>query len=559
MGRISRVGPTADREPFVPAREDPAESPETLVVRFETALRDRIGAARFQMWFRTRTTFRAARGGVAVLFPDDAFRNWMEERFGDVLREAAVATLGGAAAVTFEVRPERFNDDGPLPEPKAAPSPKPTEPKVELVPKPRPTLFGDELSPPAKPPRARNAKAPKAKAVEPEPAPAIVTHKPASKRKKAAPASAPAPILAATPAPASTQAPSGPAPRIARRWKSLSEFVVGPCNRFAHGSVLGILEGAPDAPNPLVIHGPVGTGKTHLLEALYAGWRGARPNEKPLYVTAEEFTTRFVQASRFERHEPFRRQFRDAGALLLDDLHFLASKPGTQKEFLHTLDALVADGRQVAVTMDCHPRFSDDLLPELTDRLVGGSVWGLLPPDDDTRLGVLRAKATGGTPAIPDAVLKLVANGLRGNVRELEGAVNTLRHYARVTGRPVDAALAREALGELLRHSVRGVSVAAVDAAVVAALGLPSGALQSKARSWAVTNPRAIAVYLCRKHTAATYGEIAKHFAVKTHSTAVAAEKRVNGWLAKNTEVPVGDRRWPVKELLARVERELMK
>lgn len=550
----------------MPAREDPADTPDTLVVRFETALRERIGVARFQMWFRTRTAFRAARGGVAVLFPDDAFRNWMEERFGDALRDAAVAVFGGGTAVTFEVRPERFNDDGPLPEPAQPPKP---EPKIEPIPKPRPTLFGDELPPPAKPPRARKAKAPKAVAaepMEPDPAPVAVTPRPTAKRKKAA---ASAPVAASIPAPATAQAPaatpalaqpqSGPAPRTARRWKSLAEFVVGPCNRFAHGSVLGILEGAPDAPNPLVIHGPVGTGKTHLLEALYAGWRGARPNEKPLYVTAEEFTTRFVQASRFEKHEQFRRQFRDAGALLLDDLHFLASKPGTQKEFLHTLDALVADGRQVAVTMDCHPRFSDDLLPELTDRLVGGSVWGLLPPDDDTRLGVLRAKAVGGTPAIPDAVLKLVANGLRGNVRELEGAVNTLRHYARVTGRPVDASLAREALGELLRHSVRGVSVAAVDAAVVAALGLPSGALQSKARSWAVTNPRAIAVYLCRKHTAATYGEIAKHFAVKTHSTAVAAEKRVNGWLASNAEVPVGDRRWPVKELLARVERELMK
>ena len=123
----------------------------------------------------------------------------------------------------------------------------------------------------------------------------------------------------------------------------------------------------------------------------------------------------------------------------------------------------------------------------------------------------------------------------------------------------MDAPLAREALGELLRHSVRGVTVANVDAAVVAVLGLPGGALQSKARSWAVTHPRAIAVYLCRKHTAATYGEIAKHFAVKTHSTAVAAEKRVNGWLAAGTELAVGDRRWPVRELLDRVERELGK
>ncbi len=507
----------------MPARNVDAKPSDTPIARLETAVRERIGAARYQMWFRSRTAFAATRGGVTVHVPDDAFRDWLEDRFGEAVREAAAAVLGGTPAVRFEVSPERFGEDGPV-------VPKPPEPKApevkrtagpDKLPKSRETLFGPELPPPPKPARGRKAK-----------------------------------VVEATPVPAPTPAPAA---RNGRRWRTLSEFVVGPCNRLAHASVASILEQGDDAPNPLVIHGPVGTGKTHLLESLYAGLRAGRNGDKPLYVTAEEFTTRFVQASRFEKHESFRRQFRDAAALLLDDLHFLASKPGTQREFLHTLDALVADGRQVVVTMDCHPRLSDDLLPELTDRLLGGGVWGLLPPDDDTRLAVLRAKATQGTPVIPDAVLKVVAKGLRGNVRELEGAVNTLRHYARVTGRPVDAPLAREALGELLRHSVRGVTVANVDAAVVAVLGLPGGALQSKARSWAVTHPRAIAVYLCRKHTAATYGEIAKHFAVKTHSTAVAAEKRVNGWLAAGTELAVGDRRWPVRELLERVERELMK
>jgi chromosomal replication initiator protein len=156
-------------------------------------------------------------------------------------------------------------------------------------------------------------------------------------------------------------------------------------------------------------------------------------------------------------------------------------------------------------------------------------------------------------------VLKLVAKGLRGNVRELEGAVNSIRHYARVTGRPIDAALAREALGEVLRHSVRGVSLADVDAAVVAALDLPTQALQSKARSWAVTHPRAVAVYLCRKHTAATYGEISKHFGAKTHSTAVAAEKKVRALLDASSSIAIGDRDWPVKELIDRIERELQR
>jgi chromosomal replication initiator protein len=319
-----------------------------------------------------------------------------------------------------------------------------------------------------------------------------------------------------------------------------------------------VVEEPGDGANPLVIHGPVGTGKTHLLEGIFAGLK-RQGDQRPCYVTAEEFTTRFVAASQHGKMAGFRRQFRECSALLLDDLHFLATKKATQAEFLHTFDALVADGRQVVVTTDCHPRLADDLMPELVDRLLGGATWGLLPPDPETRLAILRKKATGATPPVPDAVLKTLATSLRGNVRELEGAVNSVRHYAKVTGRPVDQAAAKEALGDLLRHAVRVVTVADVDAAVCAVLRLASGTLQSKSRAWAVTHPRMLAIYLCRKHTAATYGEISKHFGAKTHSTAVAAEKKVRAWLEKGARVAIGDRDWDAKELADRVERELQR
>jgi chromosomal replication initiator protein len=346
--------------------------------------------------------------------------------------------------------------------------------------------------------------------------------------------------------------------RTGRRWKSLTDFVTGQCNRVAHASAISVVEEPGQCANPLVIHGPVGTGKTHLLEGIFLGLK-KQSDHRPCYVTAEEFTTRFVQSSRMGKMSAFRRQFRECSALLLDDLHFLAKRTATQEEFLHTFDALVSDGRQVVVTTDCHPRLADELMPELVDRLLGGAVWSLLPPDPETRLEILRKKSGGASPTIPDAVLKSLAASLRGNVRELEGAVNSVRHYAKVTGRPADMNTAREALGDLLRHAVRVVTVADVDAAVCATLRLASGTLQSKARSWAVSHPRMIAIYLCRKHTAATYGEISKHFGAKTHSTAVAAEKKVRSWLEKEMSVAIGDRDWPVKELLDRIERELQR
>lgn len=348
------------------------------------------------------------------------------------------------------------------------------------------------------------------------------------------------------------------AAKTGRRWKLLHEFVVGSCNRVAHASALSVIEDPGEGANPLVIHGPVGTGKTHLLEGIFAGLK-RQSDQRPCYTTAEEFTTKFVAASQHGKMSAFRRQFRECSTLLLDDLHFLATKKATQAEFLHTFDALVADGRQVVVTTDCHPRLADELMPELVDRLLGGAVWSLQPPDPETRLEILRKKATGANPMVPDSVLKLLASSLRGNVRELEGAVNSVKHYAKVTGKPVDQAGVREALGDLLRHAVRVVSVVDVDAAVCSVLRLGSGTLQSKSRAWAVTHPRMIAIYLCRKHTAATYGEISKHFGAKTHSTAVAAEKKVRAWIEKDASVTIGDRSWRAKELLDRIERDLQR
>jgi chromosomal replication initiator protein len=452
------------------------------------------------MWFGSNVRVVPAGRQTVLAVASESFRGWLEDTFGKEVREAAAEA--GDGGVRFVVDAELFSE--PTASSAKLELPKP-ESKPEF-PKTTRTLFGEEPVPPPSP-RAR----------KPKP-----TTDPAN----------------------------------SRRWKSLAEFVVGACNRVAHASALSVVDEPGDAANPLVLHGPVGTGKTHLLEGIYAGIRKKWPDLRPVYVTAEEFTTRFVQACRFDKQGQFRRQMRDCSALLIDDLQFLATKPASQKEFIQTLDSLVSDGKQVVVTADCHPKLAEELMPELVDRLLGGAVWPLQPPDDETRLEILRKKATGGQ-SIPDTVLKYLARNLKGNVRELEGAVNSVRHFAKVTGRPVDQGLAREAVGDLLRHTVRTISVADIDDAVCAVVGLNRGTLQSKARSWAVSHPRMIAMFLCRKHTAATYGEVAKHFGVKNHSTAVAAEKKVRGWLAKNDKLRLGDREWATKDLIDRIEREL--
>jgi chromosomal replication initiator protein len=370
----------------------------------------------------------------------------------------------------------------------------------------------------------------------------------------------PPPRPARKPAVEPAPEPAASTVRRVRRWRRLADFVVGPCNRVAHAAALSVVESPGEAANPLVLYGPVGTGKTHLLEGIWSGLRKAHPDWKVTYITSEDFTNRFVQAMRFDKQAGFRKQFREADVLLIDDIHFLATKKATREEFLHTLDALLSDGRQLVLTCDCHPRLADDFGPELVDRLLGGAVWSLAPPDADTRLAILRAKARGADNSlIPDEVLVFLASQLRGNVRELEGAVHSVRHYSRVTGRPIDVPLVREALADLLRHAVRIVQVEDVDRVVCALLHLSPGSLQGKSRAWAVSHPRMVAMYLSRKHTALSYSDIGRHFGGRNHSTVVAAEKKTRQWLEANAELTLGERRIRVRELVERAERDLLR
>ena len=470
---------------------------------FSQALRERIGVDRHGLWFEKKSTFAFNDDVLLVGVPNRHILEWLSKQFRDPIRAVAADLLNRPVEVRFQIDPRLFQAARAHQEAAKA-SPKPAA-KTSMT-----SLF-EHLEPAAK---DRNA-------------------------------------------------------RPKRRWRRLNDFVVGPCNRVAFAAAQSIVEEPGQGPNPLVLHGPVGIGKTHLLEGVFAGLKRRNPELKIIFVSAEDFTNRFVSAMRFGKQSAFRKQFRSCDVLLLDDLHFLAKKRATQEEFLHTFNALLDDGRQVAVSCDCHPRLNDEFMPELLDRLLGGAIWGLLPPDADTRLAFLRSQlsrecqrphengACGHRTSIPEEVLRFVAEQLRGNMRELEGALYSIRHFSRVTNRQIDLALAREALGELLRHAVRTVRVADVDTAVCGMLELPSGALQSKQRNWSVSHPRMLAIYLCRKHTAASFGEISKHFGGKSHSTTVAAEKKVRDWLSAGGSFATGGREWPVRELIERVERDL--
>lgn len=474
-----------------------------VLLALEQAIAQRVGIPRYKLWFEAKTRFHYSEDSLTVGVPNRHFEDWLQKTFSTEVASAAAEVFGHALVVSFVIDPELFQAARKLQLEVASESPQPIA-----------TQTSSRLDPDA------------------------------GKRTASVP----------------VRAERSPSRNRPRRWRRLGDFVVGPCNRVAYAAAMSVMEEPGRGVNPLVLHGPVGTGKTHLLEGIYGGIRRSQPDWRVTYITSEDFTNRFVQAMRLSKLAQFRKHFRECDVLLVDDLHFLASKRATQEEFLHTFDALIADERQIVLACDCHPRLADDFSPELTDRLLGGAVWSLLPPDLETRLAILKNRSASGKEApISEEVLAFLASQLRGNVRELEGALNNLRHFARVTNNPVSISLAREALADLLRHAIRVVSLPDIDQKICQILRIPQGSLQASGRAWAVSHPRMVAIYLARKHTSGSYSAIGEYFGQRNHSTAVVAEKKVREWIVQRTEIVLGEQRIAVRDLIERVERDLLR
>jgi chromosomal replication initiator protein len=484
-------------------------SQHDVTAALEEHLCQRIGLPRFTLWFENKTKFAWENDLLVIGVSNHFFQEWLQKTFAEDIRAAALAVSGQPIQVRFAIDPELFQ-------------------------------------------AARREQAEHGPAVSLARGSLSEDHGPQEHDQHDLPTLAPRPGTTG-------QGPQSRPRSASRRWHQLDDFVVGPCNRVAHASAVNLIEEPGLGPIPLVLYGPVGTGKTHLLEGIYSGLKKNRTDWHLCYVTAEDFTNRFVQAMRLGKLTGFRKHFRECDTFLLDDLHFLANKPATQEEFLHTLNALLAEERQVVLSCDCHPRLADQFLPELTDRLLGGAVWGLNSPDRDTRLDLLRAKTGKRRIIIAEEVLAYLADQLRGNVRELEGALHSIHHLSRVTGRHIDLALAKEAVGDLLRHTVRVVQLADVERAVCVALGLESGALQSKKRGWAHCHPRMLAMYLARKTTGASYTEIGQRFGGRNHSTTLAAEKKVKKWIDEDSSLMLGERQIRVRDIIDRVTLELLR
>ena len=377
--------------------------------------------------------------------------------------------------------------------------------------------------------------------------------------------SAAAPVifrLPSTPAPANNGDTSAPHPRPAnkmtrRNFASLDEFVVGEGNRLAHAAVSNLL-GQLGRYSPLFLSGPPGCGKTHLLEGVWRHARQTAPSRRTMYLSAEQFTTQFVEALRGSGLPSFRRKYRDVDLLLIDDLQFFAGKPSTLVELQHTVDTLVRGGRQIVFAADRSLGELNKLGSELTARIGGGLVCAIDPADTQTRLGILEQLAATHANPTPRTVLEWLSTQLDGDARQLAGALNRLHATSEALNARIDLPFAQRALADLVRVNRKAVRLTDITNTICDVFGIDEQALQSESKSPSVSHPRMLAMWLARKYTRAALSEIGKHFRRKSHTTVISAEEKVSEWLVsgnKNLLLPEGDCR--LEDVVKRVELQL--
>lgn len=318
---------------------------------------------------------------------------------------------------------------------------------------------------------------------------------------------------------------------------TFDSFVIGQSNRFAHAAALAVSAAPAETFNPLFIYGGVGLGKTHLMHAIGHSVTDNDPASRVRYVSTETFTNDMIASISDRRMADFRARYRNADVLLLDDVQFVAGKEGIQEELFHTFDALHQASKQIVLSSDRPPREIATLEERLRTRFEWGLVSDIQPPDLETRMAILSKKAQDDGLSIPTEVTSYIAQQITSNIRELEGALVRISAYASLVRRPIDFALAKEALRDLFPDSRqdRPITADLIQNTVADYYSLDPVLLRERKRTRAVAFPRQIAMYLCRELTDYSLPKIGEEFGGRDHTTVLHACDKIGKEIAKDT------------------------
>ena len=315
---------------------------------------------------------------------------------------------------------------------------------------------------------------------------------------------------------------------------TFDSFVVGPSNRFAYNAALAVTDKPASAYNPLFIYGPSGLGKTHLLYAIANRIQKKYPDFNIVYISSEQFTNELIIALREHRNVEFRKKYRNADLLLMDDIQFIGGKASTEEEFFHTFNELFEGHKQIVVTSDRPPNEISLLADRLRTRFEGGLICDIIPPDYETRMAIIQNKANSLGMDLPDDICNYIAENITNNVRSLEGTVNIIRAYHELNGMPLDLQNVSRAIKDMYMDSGHNLPTPALIISEVSRYySVEENLLRGRLKSNNIVMPRQIAMYLIRELTHQSYKNIGKEFG-RDHTTVISSLQKVEALIAKN-------------------------
>ena len=308
---------------------------------------------------------------------------------------------------------------------------------------------------------------------------------------------------------------------------TFESFVVGSSNRFAHAASMAVSDSPAKAYNPLFIYGGVGLGKTHIMHAIGHRALQKSPKTKILYVSSEDFTNQLISSIQNRSMPKFREKYRNADILLIDDIHFIAGKESTQEEFFNTFNTLYDARKQIIVSSDRPPKEIQTLEERLVSRFEWGLVTDIQPPDFETRMAILKKKSERDSIVLPDDVYYFLAEKIKSNIRELEGALIRVVAYAKLIGSEISVGMVKEVLKDMIREGEKKITIDLIQKRVCEYFDIKISDMKVKKRSRGIAYPRQIAMYLARQLTDYSLPEIGEYFGGRDHTTVMHAFDKI--------------------------------
>ncbi|NRA95710.1 MAG: chromosomal replication initiator protein DnaA [Planctomycetes bacterium] len=445
-------------------------------------IRDRVTEQQFDTWFKTVEPTSCSEDTIELTVPNSFSREWLRKKYADLILGAAASANGGRRP-TLRITVREGGDNEP-----------------------------DDVAVMTATAEANGARRGADQDADHH---AVLTEN----------------VGAARPHPGSSSSTASALEAARGAWLNpeyrFDTFVVGSGNRLPYAASMAVSEKDQRVYNPLFVHGGVGLGKSHLLQAICAAWRARRPSARIRYVPCEQFINQFITAVEKGALESFRKRYREVDLLVVDDVQFLAGKERTQEEFFHTFNALHQRQQQIVVSADVSPRE----IPGLSERLVSRLRWGMVceveAPGYETRLDIVRQCADRLGQELPEEVSAFISESVRTNVREVEGAVTRVIGHAHLSGQEINIAEAREVLRDLVVERRRRVTIDHIAQAVTRHFEVKLAELQSKKRTQAVAVPRQICMFLARRLTGLSLEEIGGFFGGRDHSTVLYGVDRI--------------------------------